>query len=78
MSRVWWYAGFMKTFKGQVVKLLRHPCGSRVINELYTRASGKQRKLLAAEFYGREMVIFSQVLGHLLEVFCGGASVPYW
>ncbi|BDA41597.1 Pumilio homolog 3 [Coccomyxa sp. Obi] len=52
--------GFMKAFKGQVVKLLRHPCGSRVINELYTRASGKQRKLLAAEFYGREMVIFSQ------------------
>ncbi|EIE25301.1 ARM repeat-containing protein [Coccomyxa subellipsoidea C-169] len=52
--------GFLKAFKGQVVKLLRHPCGSRVINELYLRASGKQRTVLAAEFYGREMILFSQ------------------
>ncbi len=70
----------MKTFRGQVVKLMRHPCGSRVINELYTRASGKQRKLLAAEFYGREMVIFSQVLplGHHLEVSLRRSLVSRW
>ncbi|KAK9908988.1 hypothetical protein WJX75_005639 [Coccomyxa subellipsoidea] len=52
--------GLIKTFKGQLVKLLRHPCGSKVIDELYLRASGKQRTVMAAEFYGREMILFSQ------------------
>ena len=50
----------MKAFKGQVVKMLRHPCGSRVINELYTAASTKQRRALCAEFYGREAVLFHE------------------
>ena len=53
-------AGLMKAFKGQVVKMLRHPCGSRVINELYTAASTKQRRALCAEFYGREAVLFHE------------------
>ena len=48
-------------FKGHVVRLLRHPCGSRVINELYTAASTKQRRALTAEFYGREAVLFHEV-----------------
>lgn len=59
-------AGLIKTFKGQLVKLLRHPCGSKVIDELYLRASGKQRTVMAAEFYGREMILFSQVLPDVL------------
>lgn len=53
-------AGVMKAFKGQVVRMLRHPCGSRVINELYTAASTKQRRALCAEFYGREAVLFHE------------------
>ena len=54
-------AGLMKVFKGQAVKMLRHPCGSRVINELYTAASTKQRRALTAEFYGRETALFQKV-----------------
>ena len=50
----------MKAFKGQVVRMLRHPCGSRVINELYTAASTKQRRALTAEFYGREAMLFHE------------------
>ena len=42
--------------------MLRHPCGSRVINELYTAASTKQRRALTAEFYGRETALFQKVL----------------
>ena len=40
--------------------MLRHPCGSRVINEVYTAASTKQRRALTAEFYGREAVLFHE------------------
>ena len=43
------------------MKMLRHPCGSRVINELYTAASTKQRRALTAEFYGRETALFHKV-----------------
>lgn len=53
-------AGMLKAFNGQVVKMLRHPCGSRVINELYTAASTKQRRSLTAEFYGREAALFNE------------------
>ena len=55
-----YFTGVMKVFKGHVVRLLRHPCGSRVINELYTAASTKQRRGLTAEFYGREAVLFHE------------------
>lgn len=58
-----YFTGVMKGFKGHVVRLLRHPCGSRVINELYTAASTKQRRGLTAEFYGREAVLFHEARG---------------
>ena len=55
-----YFAVFMKAFKGQVVRMLRHPCASRVVNELYTAASTKQRRTLTAEFYGREAMLFHE------------------
>ena len=55
------YAGIMRVFKGQVVRLLRHPSACSVINELHTAATTKQRRELAAEFYSRQATLFQQV-----------------
>ena len=42
--------------------LLRHPAGAAVIDEIYHRASAQQRNSLAAEFYGKEYALLSQVI----------------
>lgn len=42
-------------------QLLRHPCGASVVDELYSRSSAAQRNALAAEFYGKEYMLFAQV-----------------
>ena len=55
------HAGIMRIFKGQVVRLLRHPSACSVINELHTAATTKQRRELAAEFYSRQATLFQQV-----------------
>jgi hypothetical protein len=69
-------AGLVKTFQGHVPKLLRHPCGFKVVNELYTNANGRQRRCLSAEFYGREMLLFGQVPESLLQANSAHAVVP--
>jgi len=51
----------MAAFKGHVPMLLRHPCGAAVIDELYNVVSALQRNHLAAEFYGKEYTLLSQV-----------------
>ncbi len=48
----------LKAVKGHVPELLRHPCGAPVLEELYNIASASQRDTLAAEFYGKEYVLF--------------------
>lgn len=57
-------AGLLRLVQGQVPQLLRHPCGAAVVDELYGRSSGPQRNALAAEFFGKEYVLFSQVRSH--------------
>lgn len=48
----------VKAVKGHVPELLRHPCGATILEELYNIASAAQRDTLAAEFYGKEYVLF--------------------
>ena len=55
------HAGILSAVKGHVAVLLRHPCGAAVIDELYNTASAQQRNHLAAEFYGKEYTLLSQV-----------------
>lgn len=56
------HAGILRAFKGQVVRLLRHPSACSVINELHMAANAKQRRELAAEFYSRQATLFQQVV----------------
>jgi len=58
-ARAW--AGLLRLVQGRAPQLLRHPCASAVVDELYNRASGAQRNMLAAEFFGREFALFTQV-----------------
>lgn len=53
----------VKAVKGHVPELLRHPCGASVLEELYNIASTAQRDVLAAEFYGKEYVLFGPTAG---------------
>ncbi|KAK9834069.1 hypothetical protein WJX81_007630 [Elliptochloris bilobata] len=53
-------AGLLRLVQGQVPHLLRHPCAAAVVDELYDRSSGAQRNALAAEFFGKEYVLFAQ------------------
>ena len=55
------WAGLLRLVQGRTPQLLRHPCASAVVDELYNRASGAQRNMLAAEFFGREFALFTQV-----------------
>lgn len=48
----------MKSFKGHVAELLRHPAGTHVLDDLYTAVTAAQRNSLVAECYGREYVLF--------------------
>jgi pumilio homology domain family member 6 len=52
------FAVFLKAFKGRAAELLRHPAGTHVLDDLYAAASASQRNIIAAEFYGREYVLF--------------------
>ena len=54
-------AAVLSAVKGHVPMLLRHPCGASVIDELYSVVSALQRNHLAAEFYGKEYTLLSQV-----------------
>lgn len=54
-------ADVLSAVKGHVPMLLRHPCGAAVIDEIYNMVSASQRNHLAAEFYGKEFTLLSQV-----------------
>ena len=54
-------AAVLTAIKGHVPMLLRHPCGAAMVDELYTLLTAQQRNHLAAEFYGREFTLLSQV-----------------
>jgi pumilio homology domain family member 6 len=49
---------YFKAFKGKAPELLRHPAGTHVLDDLYSQASGEQRRMMAAEFYGKEYSLF--------------------
>lgn len=44
-------------FRGNVVKLARHPCGSAVLEMAYSLSNAVQRSALVAEFYGPEFAL---------------------
>ena len=54
-------AGVLKTFQGHIGFLLRHPCGAAVVNALYDKCDTAQRDRMAAELYGKEYTILTQV-----------------
>lgn len=50
--------GLLKAFRGHLGELLRHPAGNHVVDDLYSVTDAKQRNIMAAEFYGKEYVLF--------------------
>jgi pumilio family protein 6 len=50
---------YFKALKGKASELLRHPAGTHVLDELYCVATLEQRRMMAAEFYGKEYSLFS-------------------
>jgi len=48
----------VKAFKGRAPELLRHPAGTHVLDDLYCAANLEQRRMMAAEFYGKEYALF--------------------
>lgn len=59
-------AAVLQAIKGHVPMLLRHPCGASVVDELYNVVPALQRNHLAAEFYGKEYTLLSQVRRNVL------------
>eukprot|EP00889_Picochlorum_renovo_P001191 jgi/Picre1/28221/NNA_003627.t1 len=49
---------YFKAFKGKAPELLRHPAGTHVLDDLYSVAHVEQRRMMAAEFYGKEYALF--------------------
>lgn len=49
---------YFKAFKGKSPELLRHPAGTHVLDDLYSQANREQRRMMAAEFYGKEYSLF--------------------
>ena len=68
--------GVLRAFKGQVVRLLRHPSACAVVNELHVAASAKQRRALAAEFYSRQATLFQQARMHICTLQSPSGSTP--
>ena len=50
---------YFKAFKGKAPELLRHPAGTHVLDDLYSIATLEQRRMMAAEFYGKEYSLFA-------------------
>ena len=55
------FAGILRTMRGHIPELLRHPYAAAIVDDLYLCASGQQRNAMVAEFYAREYVLFEQV-----------------
>jgi pumilio family protein 6 len=53
------HAEFFKAFKGKAPELLRHPAGTHVLDDLYVQSNAEQRKMMEAEFYGKEYSLFA-------------------
>lgn len=49
----------MKRFRGNVASLLRHPTGAPVVDELYSRASQRDKDAMTAELYSKEYSVFA-------------------
>jgi pumilio family protein 6 len=53
---------FMLTsFRGKFVALLRHPCGSSVVDDMYHLANRRQKDQMASEFYGPEVALLANL-----------------
>jgi hypothetical protein len=50
-------AALLRVFKGSVVRLFRHPCGSAVAAEVYDSLPAAERNALVSEFYSRESAL---------------------
>lgn len=48
----------LKAFRGRITRLARHERASRVLTVAYAYANGRERSLMAAEFYGKEFMLF--------------------
>ncbi|QDZ19105.1 Pumilio-like protein [Chloropicon primus] len=51
----------LNTFRGQIVALLRHPCGSSVVDDLYHMSNARQKEQMASEFYGPEVALLANL-----------------
>ncbi len=52
---------FVKAFRGQVVAMLRHPCGASVVDDVYHLADARQKEQMASEFYGPEVALLANL-----------------
>jgi len=52
-------SALVKRFRGHVAALLRHPTGAPVVDELYSRASQRDRDAMTAELYSKEYSVFA-------------------
>ena len=52
-------SALVKRFRGHVASLLRHPTGAPVVDELYSRASQRDRDAMTAELYSKEYSVFA-------------------
>lgn len=51
----------LNSFRGHVVALLRHPCGSSVIDDMYHMSNSRQKEQMASEFYGPEVALLANL-----------------
>jgi len=51
----------LNSVRGHVVALLRHPCGSSVVDDLYHASNSRQKEQLASEFYGPEVALLANL-----------------
>eukprot|EP00899_Mesostigma_viride_P022877 jgi/Mesvir1/3774/Mv08221-RA.1 len=70
---------FLSCFHGKVVKLMRHPCGSAVVEHFYHQGNAAEKQALVMEFYSHEFRLFKgiQVAGKgRLSELMGAAASP--
>ena len=53
------YLALVKHFRGHIASLLRHPTGAPVVDELYARASQREKDAMTAELYSKEYAVFA-------------------
>lgn len=58
-TKKYFLLALVKRFRGHVASLLRHPTGAAVVDELYARASQRDRDAMTAELYSKEYAVFA-------------------